>query len=319
MTATASRTDSRYQAFTLRDVPWGQLGTRLEPGTVVTSSEAARLGGLDFQVELQAAGFYNPRSRGWKRAGNRRAVVRADTGAFFEYVSNVYKPIQFTEAFAFLDLINPNYVAAGTLMGGKQGFMVVQLPDRQGLDLLGGEDSLTLYVLLRTSHDMSRAMEVAVMPLRDRCMNALGLSSMTVGVDQRWAAKHVGQDPMAKLAEARETLSRTNEYAQAFHDIAEELADIDLLLSDARQVLDRVLPDKPTKPGMINTIVDSWQTSNTNGFAESGWGLVNAVSEFFEWGRPEGLRTPASRFTSGLTGDTYKYTNRTAQLLLRRR
>jgi hypothetical protein len=40
------------------------------------------------------------------------------------------------------------------------------------------------------------------------------------------------------------------------------------------------------------------------------------VSEYFDWGRNEGTRTAQSQFTSGLTGDTAKYFNRTAQLLL---
>jgi phage/plasmid-like protein (TIGR03299 family) len=318
------------KSFTERDVPWMKLGATLPKGQVKTALEAAQLGGLNFDVTLVNAGFESPDLDGklakakkskWLNVPSRRAVIRDDTGTFFSYVSKDYKPIQYREAFAFMDTVNPEYVAAGTLGGGKQGFIVVRLPDlaARNLKLRGQEDPVDLYVVLRTSHDLTRAMEVSVLPLRGKCMNALTLPSFTYGAYQRWSVKHAGKDPMSKLHEATTTITKAGKYVEAFADTARKLAEIDLTIESAQSVLKSLLPDRPKREETINRIVDAWQHSPTNGFTDNGWGLTNAVSEYFEWGRSDGVRTPASRLTGGLTGPTHRYTSHTAQLLLRRR
>lgn len=327
MTTTVT-TDTNLRAFTLRDVPWGQLGTKIEPGTVVTAEQAAHLGGLDFEVELRNAGFEYDDRRHWRRV-NRKAVVRKDTGEFFQFVSGgSYAPVQYAEAFSFMDGISPHYVAAGTLFGGKQGFLVVQLSNDDNsalqLTLRGQEDPHDVYVVLRTSHDMTRALEVNVLNLRGRCMNALALSTFNRNAVQRWSVRHTG-DPMAKLREAENVLHRTIDYEHEFRAIAERLTDIDIDAEQSRDLLQVALPARPTRERKIEQIIAGTE-SETNGFGGTGWGLVNAVSEYFDWGRPgsnpapgrPGLRTAESRFTSAFTGPTFKFTNRTAQLLLTR-
>lgn len=314
--------------FSLRDVPWGKVGTVID-GDAKTALEAAKLGGLDFQVELREAGWkgdpptsHTKGATPWRSVGARKAVVRQDNGAFFDFVSSDYAPVQYSEAFAFMDGINPAYVAAGTMGGGKQAFMVVKLPKLTTLDLkvAGVEDPMDVYCVLRTSHDRSKALEVAVMLLRGRCMNALTLSSFSHGAKQRWSIRHVG-DPLAKLQQARTSLLRTEAYIDDLKKTAVSLGEIDILLEDAQDVLKRVLPDRPKRDEQITAITNAWQHSDTIGapFASNGWGLTQAVNEYFEWGRNEGTRTAASRFTGGLNGATHKYTDRTAQLLLRRR
>lgn len=311
--------------FSARDLPWGRLGATLPTG-VTSAAEAARLGGLDFEVTLRPSGFRSQSNHGtWKRVAPRFACVRADDETFFDFVSHDYTPIQYAEAFAFLDSLADEgltYVAAGTPDGhGKQAFIVVQLPEAQTIELATaqGTDRSDLYVVVRASHNRTHGLELALMGLRGRCMNALALQSFTRGAVQKWSIRHVGKEPMSRLREARLVLTRTRAYAEEFERIAQQLLETDLLVEDAQRVLAHVLPSKPRTPDTINKIVAAWQESPTNGFRDNGWGLLNAVSEFYEWGRPEGLRTPASRFTSGLTGPTQRYVNRTAQLLLARR
>jgi phage/plasmid-like protein (TIGR03299 family) len=312
------------KSFTTREVPWSKIGHISE--TALTAVDAAAQGGLDFEVELLDAGFKSsekplPGKSAWRVVPHRRASVRKDNQQFLAYVSSTYSPVQYSQAFAFMDEIAPRYVAAGTLGGGRQGFMVVQIPDSEKVELKIGKkaDPLTRYMILRTSHDLTRAVEVSVMLLRDECMNALTLSSFTAKAEQRWAVKHVGADPMSKLAAAQTTVQRSDAYVEAFVDTANELAKIRIEMDDATALLKRILPDRPRRDDQVNAIVHGWRESPTNGFTGNGWGLVNAVSEYFEWGRNEGTRTEQSRFTGGLTGATHRYTNRTAQLLLTRR
>lgn len=312
------------KSFTARHVPWMKIGSIGD--VALTSADAAERGGLNFDVELLDAGFRSsvkpqPGKSAWHVLPHRKAVVRADNQQFLAYVSKDYPVVQYGDAFAFMDAISPQYVAAGCLGGGRQGFMVVQLPEhkRVELDVDRQAEALDLYVILRTSHDLTRAIEVSVMTLRTVCMNALTLNSFTASARQRWSVKHVGKEPMAKLAVATTTLSHAEAYVESFVRTATELGKIKLEMEEADALLRRILPDRPKRDEQVNAITHAWRESPTNGHPTNGWGLVNAVSEYFEWGRNEGTRTDQSRFTGGLTGSTHRYTNRAAQLLLQRR
>lgn len=314
----------KLKSFSTREVPWSRIGDIGEHA--LTSAEAAERGGLNFDVELVDAGFKSSAKQRngespWRTISHRRACIRSDTQQFFSFVSSTYTPVQYRDAFAFMDAIAPLYVAAGTLGGGRQGFMVVQLPKLKTVEVKVGKtiDRLNMYCILRTSHDLTRAIEVSAMMLRDKCMNALSLRSFTTEADQRWSVKHVGKDPMAKMAVATETLLRAQAYADAFRNTVKELAEIKLTMESAEETLRAVLLRRPKLDEQVNAILHAWRESPTNGFTDNGWGLVNAVSEYFEWGRNEGTRTDQSRFTGGLTGATQRFVNRTAQRLLQRR
>jgi phage/plasmid-like protein (TIGR03299 family) len=293
--------------FSAREVPWMKLG-HLEDG-VKTAGDAAKLGGLDFDVEQYPLQWIDDTDT-VHNIPDRRALVRADTGEWLSIMSDNYPVLQFSEAFDFLDQVNPNFVAAGTLKGGKQGFMVAEGPE---LNVLNGEDPHKLYTVLRTSHDGSRAIEVAVMPLRNRCMNQLTLSNMTVGASHRWAIRHTSSMKQ-KLNDAHQSLQRLDEYARSYEQVAEKLATVQIDDNHAYHVLKIVLPERPKREMQINSIIDRWHTAETVGFNGTGWGLLNATSEYFEWGRAGG--NLESRFVGALQGSTHKAINGVASELL---
>jgi phage/plasmid-like protein (TIGR03299 family) len=302
--------------FSSRQVPWLKVGTVIDDPDV-DAREAARLGGLDFEVELRRSAFERSDGSAWRIVDSRYAVVRQDTEQFFSHVSAGYKPVQYAEAFTFMDGINPRYVSAGQFNGGRQGFMVVQLPEHMNIDPqpLGESDPHQLYVVLRTSHDLSKAIEVAVLPLRDRCMNQLPLSTFMRSTPQHWSIKHVG-DVTKKLANAKLTLTRTEQYVEVFTRRVQELAQTRVTTDRLGHVLRLILPDRPGRDAQVTTIQSAFKSQPEVGFTNTAWGGVNAVSEYFEHGRESGSRTPQSRFTDGLAGNTAKYVNRVAQLLL---
>lgn len=309
------------QTFTSRDVPWMKLGAVIDDPDV-DSQQAAKLGGLDFEVVLGRALFQDDGDAdqvGTYNVPSRRAVFRKDDKTFFSYVSNDYVPVQYAEAFAFMDTVNPRYVAAGTFSGGRQAFMVVQFPDHLTLDPEPGgvSDPHGLYAVLRTSHDLSKAIEIAVLPLRNRCMNQLRLRSLTRGVQDRWSIRHVG-DPKKRLANAVDAMTRTTRYGEVFSGMVRQLHSVAVDRTVIRQVLQRVLPDRPKRQEQVDAIVGAFESNPAVGFPGTAWGAVNAVSEYFEHGRSSGTRTAQARFTGGLDGTTRKYVDRTAQLLLNR-
>jgi len=303
-------------SFSARQLPWMKVGTVIDTPKV-TAAEAARMGGIDFDVELRSISYRSGKTT--KTVPNRKAVVRHDTDDFFSVVSTGYKVVQYREAFEFMDSISPDFVSAGSFGGGKQGFMVVQLDGLKHMDVEvnGVADPHDLYLVLRTSHDLSKAVEVSLMPLRGLCMNQLGLRSFSKNAKQRWSIKHVG-DTAKKLAAAQDTLKNSTEYAKVFAGMAKQLGSVSVSADDFDTVLKRVLPDKPRRDDQIKAIQSAFAESPVVGFGGTGWGAMNAVSEYFQWQRNEGTRTAASVFTSGLSGDTNKYVNRTAQLLLAR-
>lgn len=317
-----SEIETYAQSFSTREVPWMKLGKLVsEPKT---AAEAAKLAGLDFTVSLCDAGYVTGQlgqNPVWKPIPTRKAIVADDNGDFMGFASSkMYQTLQYAEAFDFMDTLGAPYVAAGGLRKRRQGFMVVK-PELD-LKVLGGEDPHELFAVLRTSHDCSRGIEVSVMPLRGRCMNQLTLRSFTRGVDHSWSIKHT-TTMQAKLKEAQESLKKIGVYVKRFEQLAEKLVKIELKPEPARAMLKIVIP-APTSGktertheqwrDKIDSITDMWQTSPTVAYAGTGWGLVNAVSEFYEWSRTGG--TPESRFLNALEGETHKKINKMTGLLL---
>lgn len=303
--------------FSAREVPWMKLG-KIQTDGPVDAATAAKLGGIDFTVSEQPLYFATKQAGSnlpkYHKVDVRKALIRDDTGDFLAVVGKSYPILQYGEAFDFMDGLSPDFVAAGALRKGRQGFMVVRAPE--GLRGPTDDDPHELYAVLRTSHDCSRAVEVAVMPLRGRCMNQLTLNSFAKSVPTRWTVNHVG-DVKGKLRQAEDTMMKLGAYAKTYEANASRLAGITVSDEAARDILKRVLPDRPKRDDVIVKIISGWHgRPETVGFPESGWGLVNAVSEYFEWDRAGG--SPESRFLAALQGQTHAAINKTAAAILSR-
>lgn len=298
--------------FSAREVPWMKLGKLVEG--VQTAEEAIKLGGLDFDVEKMPM-FFTHNSVGHKIA-NRMAVVRTDTMSPLGIMSDEYNILQYREAFTFMDAINPEYVAAGALQEGRQGFVVVRAPEHT-INVLDGDDPHDLFIVLRTSHDGTRAVEASVMPLREKCMNQMTLGSFSKGVKHRWSIKHTSK-MMDKLAVAQDAIKKLDEYGHQYEQLADKLAGMSVTDDQAIKILmTHIFPEeKPRRAGQIESILSAWHHSDTIGkaFDFTGWGFLNAVSEYFDWGRQGG--NPESRFTGALQGLTYQAINKTTKQLL---
>lgn len=310
VTTTATRALApESQSFTTREIPWMKIGRLADEA--MTAKDAAVAGGLDFTVSLRSMSYKFGNTT--RAAAGRKAVVRDDTGDMLGIVSStIYQPLQYMEAFDFMDTIDSRYVAAGSIKKGRQGFMVVKAPFQ--LNVLGGQDPHDLYGILRTSHDCTRAIEVMLMPLRGKCMNQLTLPSFSKNVPHRWSIKHSGK-MHEKLAEAKDALAKMTNYAGRFEEIVERLANVDIDETRSREILTKVLPARAKRDEVIEKIMRGWAELDTVGFQRTGWGLVNAVSEYFDWHRAGG--SPESRFLGAIEGQTHKAISRTAAHLLR--
>ncbi len=298
--------------FSRRDVPWAQAGVLTTDAK--TAAEAAELGGLNFEVELRESGFVRRDGEFWPNG--RFDVVRTDTQRSLATVGSHYRVLNFGEAFDFMDEIDPRYVAAGVRRGGREGYMVVQAPEHLRIDLLDGEDPTDLYLVLRTSHDGSKQVEAAVLALRNKCTNMTTLRGFSRGAKQRWGIAHTSTMPQ-KLAEAKMSLRNMDTYVDDLETTARRLADIDLELAEARKVIEWALaPKRPKTAANVSAILDLYERSPLNGYGGTGWGLVNATTEWLDHHRDS--KSDDARFINGLAGYGHKTTNRVAARLLTR-
>lgn len=301
--------------FSSRDVPWMKLGTVIDGA--VTAEEAIQKAGLDWDVEVRKDGFQTAKGT-FRIDPSKRKIVRADTEDPLGTVSPGYEVLQYREAFDFLDEIHPEFVAAGSLNDGKQCFLVVRAPDHTELDTLDGEDPHDLYVVLRASHDGSRAVEVNVLPLRGRCMNMMPIAGFGHMAKQKWSFRHT-RNLRKKLEQARATLTGINQYTRQYNETAKRLAAVDLELDQARTIVETVVPDYlKKKEQQVDAILGLYQNSSTNGYTGTGWGLVNAVNEHHEYYRGGDNRKPETRWVQGLDGATSKATNAAVRAVMER-
>lgn len=314
MTTTAVTT-SEGQQFSTREVPWMKLGKLVDKP--VSAEQAAKMSGLDFDVELRPA-MYPDRDGKIVESTHRRWVVRVDTDEPFEVVSADYTICQYREAFQLLDEISPSYVAAGGLKSGKQGFMVIEAPAKYKIKV--ADDPHDLYIVARTSHDRSRALEIAVMPLRQRCMNQLTMKGFALGVDNRWSIVHTG-NMQDRIDDAKMSLKKLGTYVEAYNETAQKLIETKVSNQTAQKLISRIMPKwlkSESREERVADILSLWKNGETVGYAGTGWGLVNAVSEYYEWSRTGGSITSESRFLAALQGDTKKNVDRVASLILTR-
>src|SRR5262245_53248543 len=118
------------KGFSSRTVPWMKMGAHIDGH--VTAAEAAKLGGIDFTVSMRPVSFMTKKDGAppkYTKIDKRMAIVRDDNDEYVSVVSKSYPIVQFSEAFDFMDTVSPYFVAAGSLCGGRQGFMVVKAPD----------------------------------------------------------------------------------------------------------------------------------------------------------------------------------------------
>lgn len=301
-----------------RRQPWDRVNLLVDedgaPLELDSTDDVLEATGLDFTVSKRKIKFERQDGT-WQESQHRVMIVRDDNETDFDVVSADYGTFQYTEAFSFLNHIpGRQFIAAGPLKGFKQAFMVVRLPDLEGFDV-AGSDEHDLNVVIRTSHDRSRAVEVFVMPVRIRCVNQLPLRSSDRDVLNRWAVNHVG-NVGEKMHDAELLVERTRAYVEDFKITAERLVHTDLTTDQASTVLRRVLRDAPRRDETIETIISLWQNADTVGFRGTGWGLTNAISDYHEHGRRGG--TAQSRLLGALEGSTRSILDRTVPFILSR-
>lgn len=295
--------------FSAREVPWHQIGTVTDD--VLTAAEAIEAAGLDWEVDLRP--MYVLSSQGDKvRVPDKFGVVRDADESVLGVVGKNYVPFQNREAFQFFDnLVDSGeamYETAGSLKHGRWVWLTAKLPNHIQI---GGIDEVEVYLLLHTSHDGTKSIQVDVTPVRVVCANTLNLA--TRASKRKWSVRHLATAGH-RLQEARNTLGMTFKYIDTFTAEAELLLSQSFTDRQMKNLLDTILPDLPRKESTKELILDNFVEGKTlDNIRGTKWGALNAIGEYYDWLRDP--RTPQSQVLGSWQGVGVTQRNKALALL----
>ena len=217
--------------FSVREKPWHGLGTIVAEAP--DSKSALELAGLDWNViQKNIVTTDGTEIEGFK------ANVRDSDDSVLGIVTDRYKVVQNSEAFAFTDALlgeGVRYETAGSLQGGRRTWMLARLPHQY---IISG-DEISPYLVFMNSHDGTGSIKVAMTPVRVVCQNTLNMALATA--KRSWSCNHTG-DINDKMEEARNTLLYANKYMAELGREIDKMQQIKLSDKKVLEFLDELFP-----------------------------------------------------------------------------
>ena len=241
-------------------------------------------------------------------------------------VGTKYQPVQNEQLFSFGQAIvdsseDSTWETMGSIRGGKVVFGTLKL----GKDILiQGQDIVSCFLVLVSSHDGSTGVRAMVTPIRVVCDNTLRMAMNSKIAN--FTAKHTASID-GKIQDAQKALGVTYKFLEEFEATATILSDRKVDSNKFEEIYAGVYGDKPViaEGGATNSL-SAWEnrlddmltvyqgtaesgvelTTGTNryykgdtmrGISGTAWGSVNAITEFLDWyGTPKGRLERAAGF-----------------------
>lgn len=249
-----------------------------------TAEDAIVAAGLDWEV-IPKPVYGSDR----KKIPGYVANTRSSDKSVLGIVTERYSIVQNKEAFSFVDgLLDEGlkYESAGSLRGGKQVWLLAQMPQTKILD-----DDLAPYICFTNTHDGTGSIRVCMTPVRVVCNNTLNLALNTA--KRGWSTRHIG-NMEGKLAEARETLGLTQYYIENLQQEAQILADQKMSDADLEGMLDLVYDVKDTDSTRKKNRVDSlkqqiftcYSAPDIKQYVGTAYGVMMAITDFADHAEP---------------------------------
>ena len=263
--------------------PWYHTN-HVDVQNAMTSAEALSLAGLDYDVLQEPV--YD--AAGQKIPGYR-VNYKDNDRTHLGIVSDKYKVVQNTEAFAFVDgLIGPDcrFESAGHLDNFRTVWMLAQLQPR---NIMG--DDYKNYLLFKNSHDGGGAIKVCITPIRVVCRNMLNLAISSA--TRRFSIRHIG-DVSGRLDEANRVLHLSEEYLAAvdteYRKLAMQKLDDVMFEKFLKQLCPIAKDDTPRKVQQQldarNAIADAYEVVDLANFHGTAYGVLNAVADYADHAEP---------------------------------
>ena len=270
--------------FSVREKPWHGLGTIVAEAP--DSKSALELAGLDWNVIQK-----NIITEDGTEIEGFRANVRDSDDSVLGIVTDRYKVVQNSEAFAFTDALlgeGVKYETAGSLQGGRRTWMLARLPHQY---IISG-DEITPYLVFMNSHDGTGSIKVAMTPIRVVCQNTLNMALSTA--KRSWSCNHTG-DIDGKLEEARDTLLYANKYMAELGRSIDAMQQIKLSDKKVYEFLDELFPimegaTYQQKKNIMKMREDAkaryFDAPDLQHVGQNAYRFVNAISDFATHAKP---------------------------------
>ncbi len=294
------RADGYAEMAFVGDTPWHGLGQELPAeADMATWRQAA---GMDWTIEKSPVEYRITDAVGHQTVPQRFVQYRSDTGMPLSVVSERYKPVQPHEVLSFFDdLVKESGFrlhTAGTLFGGKRMWALAET-GRYGE--VSKDDGVGGFLLLSTSADKSLATTARFTTVRVVCNNTLSLAHKRDAYVSFTHSRAFDHELMkAKLGRAVESFGAFMEMAQHLRKqrVTAEAASafVRRLVLTNEQLVD---PDYNYGKNRAYAKIINLFNGEAKGaelVGDSKWGLLNAVTEYYDHHMP--ARTADARLNN---------------------
>lgn len=288
-------TNGRANMAYVGNEAWHGLGSKLTEGAPIeTWADEA---GMNWDVKKSVLA-YRDESGIVHRFPDRQALYRSDNSAALGIVGTNYRIVQPGEVLEFFrDLIDGHdfkLETAGCLFGGRKFWALA----RTGKDTkIMGQDVVSPYLLIATSCDGSMATAAHLTSVRVVCNNTL---RMSIGADGKMAQIRVPHSAEFDAQFVKAQLGIVGDAWETFLGNINRLANFKLGRDEAIQIVaDELKGEWKTEEGddmdhdemlessiILRRIIELYDGeglgSNYASSQGTAWGLVNAVTQFFD-------------------------------------
>jgi phage/plasmid-like protein (TIGR03299 family) len=260
-------------------VPWHGLGNPLKRGA--TMKQWLKAGNLDWEVVTAPIHYMVD---GKKHTMDNKVLCRVDDPTVtFGTVGPKWTPFQNAEVLEFfreyVDAGDMSLRTAGMLGKGEVVWALAEMERK--FDLPGG-DSVEGNVLLMNPHQYGKAAVALFTPIVVVCQNTLQMA-MRAG-QGRVSIPHTREFNERTRTEAKETLGIAREQMEAFEQDANILVEKTMNDEDVQEVLAAVFgKQERVQAKIIELYEGDGMGSTLEARVGTAWGLLNAVTEYYDW------------------------------------
>jgi phage/plasmid-like protein (TIGR03299 family) len=266
------------------ETPWHGLGVKVDEA--MTSADAIKLAGLDWDVEQSPVSVNGVEVEGWM------ANIRSTDKSVLGITSDRYVPVQNRDAFDFTDAMigeGARYETAGSLKEGKLVWLLALIGERK---ILG--DEVRQYLTFATGHDGKTPVRVFDTNTRVVCNNTYQLALNSA--KRVWTFEH-SSGVMDRLRAFRETMENARDYMDGLEAKAAEFFAQKVDSAALDRILDQVFgdedsfKDQPMKASRIvalkSRLVKVYErTDDLQNMRGTAWGVYNAFADVAAHGTP---------------------------------
>lgn len=286
-------------------VPWHGLGQQLPANPTV--DQIRRAAGLTWEPELQELTYSY---QGKRRVARDRVLIRDDSGDELDRVGPDYVPIKNREVLEFFreyaEVGSLSLETAGSLDRGRYVWCLAKM--NVGFTVRGN-DRVEGYVLLANPHIYGKSAVGKLTLVRVVCSNTLQMALAGGGGVKIW---HTAEFDRDRRQEVQEAMGIAHEQLHVFEAEAQDLAAFGPLPDERAQALVSQVfqveegTDWDEAPRAALRVFTLYKGEGKGallpGAKDTGWGLLNAVTQYFdhEHGKEASTRIRESWF--GYTG-----------------